>query len=280
MPRTTCAWTKGIYAVARAERICRVVGVLEGDCSNTRAIVERWRMDGIDVIPFAYPHDRSKKRMREELARFAGLLGVTMDSAEAMKQRLDRVRAKVHRLDELTWREGLVTGEENHIWQVTCSDFWGNPKRFERELGRFLAKAEKRKKKKPGIRIGYVGVPPIIKGLYGEIGRMGFDVVYNEVQRQFSMPSTTRDLTSQYLAYTYQYEIEARLADIKTEVRKRRLSGIIHYVQSFCHRAIEDCLVQRAVGVPVLTLECDRPGPLDERNRIRLEAFGEMLRAR
>jgi benzoyl-CoA reductase/2-hydroxyglutaryl-CoA dehydratase subunit BcrC/BadD/HgdB len=93
------------------------------------------------------------------------------------------------------------------------------------------------------------------------------------------MPYETCDLASQYRAYTYPYEIEARLADIQTEVRKRRLSGIIHYVQSFCHRAIEDCLVHRAVGVPVLTLECDRPGPLDERNRIRLEAFGEMLRA-
>ncbi len=277
MPRTTCAWTKGIYAVARAERIRTVVGVLEGDCSNTRAIVERWRADGIEVIPFAYPHDRSAKRMREELARFAGYLGVTMDRAEKMKLRLDRVRAKVRRLDELTWRGGLVTGEENHLWQVTCSDFRGNPERFERDLARFLAKAGKRKQNKPGIRVGYVGVPPIVRGLYGEIRSMGFDVVYNEVQRQFAMPHETRDLLSQYLAYTYPYEIGARLEDIKTEVRKRRLSGIIHYVQSFCHRAIEDCLVQRAVGVPVLTLECDRPGRLDERNRIRLEAFGEML---
>lgn len=277
MPRTTCAWTKGIYAVAHAERMRTIVGVLEGDCSNTRAIVERWRMDGIEVIPFAYPHDRSRVRLRAELARFAGNLGVTMDRAEKMKRRLDRVRAKVRRLDELTWREGLVTGEENHLWQVTCSDFQGDPDRFERELGRFLAKAEKRKKKKPGIRIGYVGVPPIVRGLYGEIRKMGFDVVFNEVQRQFGMPSATRDMTSQYLAYTYPYEIEARLTDIKTQVRRRRISGIIHYVQSFCHRAIEDCLVQRAVGVPVLTLECDRPGPLDERNRIRLEAFGEML---
>jgi benzoyl-CoA reductase/2-hydroxyglutaryl-CoA dehydratase subunit BcrC/BadD/HgdB len=279
MPRTTCAWTKGIYAIARAERIRRVVGVLEGDCSNTRAIVERWRMDGIEVIPFAYPHDRSRRRMREELACFAGLLGVTMDRAEKIKKRLDQIRAKVHRLDELTWREGLVTGEENHIWQVTCSDFQGTPERFERELGLFLAKAGKRRKKKPGIRIGYVGVPPIVKGLYGELRRMGFDVVYNEVQRQFAMPYETRDLASQYLAYTYPYEIQARLADIKSEVKKRCLSGIIHYVQSFCHRAIEDYLVQRAIGVPVLTLECDRPGGLDERNRIRLEAFGEMLRA-
>lgn len=280
MPRTVCAWTKGIYAVARAERIRTVVGVLEGDCSNTRAIVERWRMDGIEVIPFAYPHDRSAKRLCGELARFASLLGTTMPRAEKMKKRLDRIRAKVRSLDELTWREGLVTGRENHLWQVSCSDFWGAPDRFERELDRFLAKAGRRNKKKPGIRIGYVGVPPIVRGLYGELARMGFDVVFNEVQRQFAMPYATRNLAEQYRAYTYPYEIQARLEDIKTQVRKRRLSGIIHYVQSFCHRAIEDCLVQRAVGVPILTLECDRPGRLDERNRIRLEAFGEMLETR
>ena len=278
MPRTTCAWTKGIYAVARSERIRTVVGVLEGDCSNTRAIVERWRADGIEVVPFAYPHDRSRDRLRKELACFAGILGVTMGAAERVKARLDRIRAKVRYLDELTWREGLVTGEENHIWQVTCSDFWGDPARFERELEWFLAKAEKRTKRTPGLRIGYVGVPPIVKGLYGDLRRMGFHVVYNEVQRQFAMPYATRGLTAQYLAYTYPYEIGARLSDVRTEVRKRGISGIIHYVQSFCHRAIEDCLVRRAVGVPVLTLECDRPGRLDERNRIRLEAFAEMLR--
>ena len=277
MPRTTCAWTKGIYAVARAMRLRAVVGVLEGDCSNTRAIVERWREDGIEVVPFAYPHDRSAKRLREELARFAAALGTTPARAEELKRRLDRIRAKVRRLDELTWRDGTVTGEENHAWQVSCSDFGGDPDRFERAIDRFLAAAGTRKAGRHGIRVGYVGVPPIVDGLYGELERIGFEVVFNEVQRQFAMPYATRDLPSQYLAYTYPYDIQARLRDITAEVRTRRISGIIHYVQTFCHRAIEDLLIQRAVGVPVLALECDRPGRLDERNRIRLEAFWEML---
>jgi len=102
-------------------------------------------------------------------------------------------------------------------------------------------------------------------------------VVYNEVQRQFSMPGETEDIVEQYLAYTYPCDISARLKDIKAEVRKRRIRGLIHSVQSFCHRGIEDYMVHREVKVHVLTLECDRPGPLDERSRIRLEAFAEML---
>jgi benzoyl-CoA reductase/2-hydroxyglutaryl-CoA dehydratase subunit BcrC/BadD/HgdB len=36
-------------------------------------------------------------------------------------------------------------------------------------------------------------------------------------------------------------------------------------------------MVRREVGVPVLTFEFDRPGKLDERSKIRLEAFWEML---
>ena len=102
-------------------------------------------------------------------------------------------------------------------------------------------------------------------------------MVYNEIQRQFSMPSKTDDVVEQYIAYTYPYDILARLEDIKSEVKRRNLKALIHYVQSFCHRGIEDYLVRQEVGVPVLTLECDRPGQLDERNRIRLEAFFEML---
>ena len=116
-----------------------------------------------------------------------------------------------------------------------------------------------------------------MKGLYGELAAMGFDVVFNEVQRQFSMPLRTYDIVEQYLAYTYPYDASACIGDILREIEKRRVRALIHYVQSFCHRSIEDYLLRRKVGVPVLTLECDRPGPLDERNRIRLEAFYEML---
>ena len=49
---------------------------------------------------------------------------------------------------------------------------------------------EEAKKRDPrdGIRIGYVGVPPIVPEIYGYIQDHGGQVVYNEVQHQFSMP--------------------------------------------------------------------------------------------
>jgi benzoyl-CoA reductase/2-hydroxyglutaryl-CoA dehydratase subunit BcrC/BadD/HgdB len=277
MPRNVCAWVKGIYEVAKAHKMRRVVGVVEGDCSNTRAIMERWQADGLDVIRFVYPYDRSRKRMREEIGRFAERLGARWDRVMAVKKKLDGIREKVRIVDRLTWDEGVVTGKENHLWQVSCSDFWGNPVQFNRALDLFLETVERRKRRTGEIRIGYAGVPPIVTKLYPELEKLGFDVVYNEIQRQFSMPFQTDDIVDQYLRYTYPYDISARLSDIRKETGKRSIRGLVHYVQSFCHRGIEDYLVRREVGVPVLTLESDKPGLLDERSRIRLEAFAEML---
>jgi benzoyl-CoA reductase/2-hydroxyglutaryl-CoA dehydratase subunit BcrC/BadD/HgdB len=56
--------------------------------------------------------------------------------------------------------------------------------------------------------------------------------------------------------------------------------GVIHYVQSFCFRQIEDLIVRHELPVPVLTVEGDKPGRVDARTRIRLDAFVEMLAQR
>jgi benzoyl-CoA reductase/2-hydroxyglutaryl-CoA dehydratase subunit BcrC/BadD/HgdB len=71
-----------------------------------------------------------------------------------------------------------------------------------------------------------------------------------------------------------------RIADIREQVALRRIDGLVHYVQSFCFRQIQDMLIRRAVDVPVLTIEADRPGPVDARTLVRIEAFVEMLQAR
>jgi benzoyl-CoA reductase/2-hydroxyglutaryl-CoA dehydratase subunit BcrC/BadD/HgdB len=69
----------------------------------------------------------------------------------------------------------------------------------------------------------------------------------------------------------------ARIDDIREEVRRRKVQGIIHYVQSFCHRQLHGVLLSRRLRVSVLTLEFDRPGPLTGQHKTRLEAFVEML---
>ncbi len=39
-PKSLCAWTKGIYGACIGNNIREIVGVIEGDCSNTKALIE------------------------------------------------------------------------------------------------------------------------------------------------------------------------------------------------------------------------------------------------
>ena len=80
-------------------------------------------------------------------------------------------------------------------------------------------------------------------------------MVYNEIQRQFAMPEPGQDLADQYTNYTYPYDTACRLAAIKQQIQLRNIDGIIHYVQSFCHRTISDIIFRARLNVPVLTLE-------------------------
>jgi benzoyl-CoA reductase/2-hydroxyglutaryl-CoA dehydratase subunit BcrC/BadD/HgdB len=84
-------------------------------------------------------------------------------------------------------------------------------------------------------------------------------------------------MVEQYRSYTYPYDIFHRLADIIPETGRRKVDAVIHYVQSFCFRQIEDMIIRKKLPLPILTLEGDKPGPLDERTKIRLEGFVEML---
>jgi len=277
-PRNVCAWIKGIYGVVLTDSEIRtVVAVTQGDCSNTHALMETFELEGVKIIPFAYPYDRDPVLLRVQVERLMAHFGVDWSAVEEVKQKLDAVRAKVARIDELTYTSDKVTGEENHYYQVCCSDFQGNYREYERKVEGFLRAVEERPKTTPRLRLGYIGVPPIFTNLYAYLEEQGARVVFNETQRQFAMPYRTGDLVEQYLFYTYPYGIFYRLQDIDREVKRRRLAGIIHYAQSFCFRQIEDLIVRRLLKVPVLTIEGDQPGPLDERTRIRIDAFLEML---
>jgi len=186
---------------------------------------------------------------------------------------------KLNRLDVLTWRDNLVSGEENHAFLVAGSDMKGDPWAFEREVDAFLEKAQQREPWADGeeIRLGYLGVPPIWQGLYERLERRGVRVVFNEIQRQFSMPYLAPSIEEQYLLFTYPYDVFYRLEDIRRETVRRRLDGFIHYAQTFCFRQIEDKILRHSLSKPVLTLEGDRPEPLDARTETRIDAFVEML---
>lgn len=279
-PRSMCAWVKGIYGAVRRFQIETVVGVVQGDCSNTSALMEVLSSEGVEVIPFSFPYTRSGEDLKREIARLAVRFRTTIEEAERWREKLLPLRRKLRRLDEMTWKETRISGLENHIWLVSSSDFEGAPAEFERRLDTFLEEASSRPPEEITLRLGYVGVPPISSRIYDFIEDLGGEILWNETQRQFSMPYDPTDLVDQYLRYTYPYGIFARLEDIMLEVRRRRLRGIIHYVQSFCFRSVEDRLLREALreeNVAVLTLEGDRPGPFDERTKTRVEAFVDMV---
>lgn len=278
-PRNICGWIKGIYStVLKHSEIEQVVAVTQGDCSNTHALMETLQLQGIKTIPFAYPYDRDPDLLKLQIEKLMSFFGVNWEQVRATKAELDRVRSKVWEIDRRSWAGSKISGFDNHLFQVSCSDFDGDPQVFEQRVDNFLAGLKGASEFQEDVRLGYLGVPPIVDDLYSYLESQGARVVFNEVQRQFSMPFATDDLVEQYRLYTYPYDIFARIEDIKQEVEKRNLDGLVHYTQSFCFRQIEDLIVREKVDVPILTLEGDKPGKLDARSKMRIDAFVDMLR--
>ncbi len=279
-PRTVCAWIKGIYGVAAGpDGPDRIVVVTQGDCSNARALAEVLARQGKSIIPFEYPADRDPVRLEAEIDRLIDLFGTTRAAAAAQKARLDQIRDRLVRLDDLAWRDEKVRGAELHQWLVSASDFNQDPDAFAAGLEDFLTEVKRRPAPGRALKLGFLGVPPIMTDLFDVVEDLGGRVVFHEISRQFAMPPRGGDLVDQYLAFTYPYDVAARVADIARESERRGLAGLIHYTQTFCHRQIEDIVLRDFLsGVPILTLEGDRVGPTDGRTRLRLESFLEMLR--
>ncbi len=278
-PKSMCNWVKGLYGVVVESDIRTVVTVLEGDCSNTRALAEILSYKGIHTIPFSFPYDRDREGLEREIRKFMATFDADEESVRTIDAHLEEIRRTLERIDYMTWSEKKVTGRENHLWQLCASDMEGNYVEYGRRAEAFLKNAAHRKPIE-GIPIGYVGVPPISPDLHTFLEELGCHITYNEVQRQFALPYFSSDIIDRYLRYTYPYGIFARLPDLRREIERRGLQGIVHYVQSFCYRAIEDIILKETLDIPVITIEGDLPKELDTRTKLRLEAFVEMLQGR
>lgn len=275
-----CSWIKGIYATVINHGLNRVIAVTGGDCSNTVALAELLERRGVQVIPFDYPLNRQPDLLMDQLEKLRAAFSVSWTEVRRSKGRLDRIRDKLKVLDRMTYQDHVISGSENHLFLVTSSDFNSDPDQYERELDHFLGEAEARKANPAPIRLGYLGVPPIFKDLYEITESFGARVVFNETQRQFSMPYGEKDLLKQYLRYTYPYDAQGRIEDIRTAIEERKLDGLIHYTQTFCFRQIYDIIFREAFSVPLLTIEGDRPGPVDARTATRIETFVDILNTR
>jgi len=278
-PLNCCSWIKGIYGVCMDSGIDHVLCVTTGDCSNTIMLMEVLRLKGLEVIPFAYPDKPDTRKMQLTLETLAETLGTSLTAAEKVKDELQPARNLALKLDELAWKEGLVSGGENHLWLVSTSDFNQDYNKYQQELQELIDECQKRHSyPKEELRLGYIGVPSVYgRDLYAYLETQGARVIFNEIQRQFAMPQPGNFLAEQYSNYTYPYSIYERLKDITTEIKRRRLDGVIHYVQAFCHRGIGDIIFRDGLKLPILTLEGNDDFFLNNHIKTRVEAFLDML---
>jgi benzoyl-CoA reductase/2-hydroxyglutaryl-CoA dehydratase subunit BcrC/BadD/HgdB len=278
-PKSSCAWIKGIYGACLANGISEIVGVVEGDCSNTRALMEVLKTKKIKMRSFAYPHSHTKKDVKAAIDSFMEAFNVSLEQVEVVRKRLAGIRKYAKTIDELTYKDNKATGFENHICQVTLSDFDSDVSKCSKMLEEKINEIESRVPGNEAIRLGFIGVPPMLCDIYEYVESLNSRFVYNEVQREFAFPRGDQAPTiyEQYYDYTYPYDLDFRLEEIKKQIKLRGLDGIIHYTQAFCHRAIEDIVIKRELEIPVLTIEGDKLNRLDPRTKLRLEAFLDML---
>jgi benzoyl-CoA reductase/2-hydroxyglutaryl-CoA dehydratase subunit BcrC/BadD/HgdB len=279
-PLNCCGWIKGIYGVCMESDIDTVICVTNGDCSNTVMLMEVLKYKGLKTIPFAYPEQPDETQMQETLNKLAKTLGTTIEAAEEIRKQMEPCRRLADKLDTLTWKDNKINGFENHLWLVSASDFNRDYNEYRKQIQDVIDAAEKRNGcPENTIRLAYIGVPSVYgKELYRFIEKNGARVVYNEIQRQFAMTQPAKSLAEQYSIYTYPYSIYQRIDDIKKEIEKRRIDGIIHYVQAFCYRGIGGIIFNDVFKLPMLTLEGNDNFFLNQHIRTRIEAFIDMLK--
>ncbi len=274
-PRNICSWIKGLYA--KSLEMDGVVGVVHGDCSNTESLLDTLRLKDVSVHPFSYPSERERDLLVGEIKSLCSYLGTTIAEAAGEAGRVEELRSLAREVDALRWNGLRISASDAFGCQLSTSDFGSDPDRWERWAKGIISNAGKGKTDDDGPRLALIGVPPIITDLISTLEDLGGRSVFFETARQFTMPSSDGDWIDRYLSYTYPYSIQGRIDDIIEQVRTRKVDGVIHYVQSFCHRQIDDIMFRDALELPFLTIEGNLPGPVDERTKIRLEAFLDLL---
>lgn len=278
-PKSLCAWIKGIYGACLENNIKEIVGVIEGDCSNTKALIEVLNLKGITVYPFSFPHSHKIGDVESEIRKFMDIFSVSLENVEVVRKQLNDIRKLAIELDELTYVHNKATGFENHLYQVSLSDFNCDIDSFEASLKLTIETIKKREPLNKKLRLGYIGVPPMTSDIYEFVENLNSHFVYNEVQREFAFPRADKALNifEQYYDYTYPYNTEFRIKELKKQIKNRKLDGIIHYTQAFCYRAVEDIVLKHELDIPILNIEGDKLNVLDARTKLRLEAFLDML---
>lgn len=277
-PKNMCAWIKGIYGLCVTEGVTEVVGVVEGSCSNSASLVEILRLQGINVVEFSYPKSRKLQELKKNVQKFMEHYEVTELEVEWWRLRLNVIREKVKELDELT-NEGKVSSFKNHKFHIGTTDFFGNPNKYEAELEKALIEARAQKADKNLLKLAYLGVPPIFNDFYDYLDSKGARVIFNEVQREYAFPryKKAKNIYEQYLDFTYPYLMDFRFKTLEEELSQRDIKGVIHYTQEYCHKTLDSLILKEKLRYPLLNIESDKNRVLDDKTKVRLNTFIEML---
>ncbi|MBN2794947.1 MAG: 2-hydroxyacyl-CoA dehydratase [Clostridia bacterium] len=281
-PKSMCAWIKGIFGACMKNNIKEIIGVMEGDCSNTKVLVEILKKRGVTVHPFSFNHGHDIKLLNDEMKAFMAYFKVCKEDVEEKRNELNVIRKLAKEIDKKSYEAFTVSGFENHLLQLCVSDFDGDYKAYHQFLLEKLEDINQREPDKKALMLGYIGVPPMTGDIFDYVESLDAKFIYNEVQREFAFPrfDQAADMTAQYHDYTYPYDFDFRIKEIKEQIKIRDLDGIIHYTQAFCHKATEHILLKEAIDIPIINIEGDKLNVLDARTKLRLEAFIDMLHDR
>jgi benzoyl-CoA reductase/2-hydroxyglutaryl-CoA dehydratase subunit BcrC/BadD/HgdB len=276
VPRSKlCAWTATwrdalLSGKLKVDRLAVVAG---GDCHNALADGQRVAMSGIPTHYFFYPFDGDVAYMEDQLERFEQFLGGIVDQdaiarVAAMKSlavELDAARAR-----------GEVPGAVAFNHMIALCDLGGDPGRFERSIRRSL---EERSDLSSRPRVALVGVPPIYPDFHEVAEGFGLQVVFDELPWEFARCGgrSIGTMAASYADYTFARPLEHRLDLLGRELEKRKVDGIIHYTQYACHHMLEDDTLRARFDLPMLTVQGDLPRRCPEQEKLRLEAFAELL---
>ena len=280
-PRPLCGWIKGMYAACLDHKIGKVIAVTQGDCSNTHVLMEIYRMRGVETVPFNFPYGRDPGMMRRSIELLLEHFGVTESAAEEMRVRLNRIRAKLGQIDRMTWRDGVVTGFENHLLFSLLLRFRVRPRRVRNQNRQVHFRSRRARADGSACQARpYRDTADPRRFISVRRKSMARGLCTTKSSASLPCRLAAKRWPDQYLNYTYPYDIGPRIDDITEQITARSLDGIIHYVQSFCHRQMEDLIFRERIDVPILTIEGDSPRPVDARAKIRLESFIRMIAER
>lgn len=280
--RNTCSWIKGMLGVIDdyQDEIEAIIVVTQGDCSNNHSLIELAShfFPKLQIIKFAYPADKDSQQLQLELNKLATKLDTNLIHANEIKKILSPIRNKLKNLIAIYQEKNNIPAATMQKILVSSTDFNGDYQKYESEIDNYFKLMINNPSNNKLIKIGVIGVPTIIPNFYSYLEEeLKVNVNLFEVEEDFCMYDSYSSLQEQYLKFKYPYDLNSRIEWINKAIYSRQLKGIVHYVQTFCHRQIDDTLIKKTLNTPTITLEADAPEKIDMRSKIRLENFIERI---